>query len=415
MFTPPQSPTPPRVARSDGSDSPGTEDSASLISISSSSSSSSTPRGPPLALAPPPTRRQRVKLPKSAEIKKRTARRTRWTIFLVPVVLILITLSTRYVSHPAALDLLSSHGASKGWEEWASSVTRWRVHKRHPNPEPQAGGSAVISFATPTSSSTSAAVPSSSSTGTQTIPPIPASPPVLPTPFPQPLDTTLSQNFSTVVCQNFFSNMTQSQAFRSCRPFSLLQDTSAEFIQAQDNLTALNDILWGTCNTDIGVDQCVANMGWFSSTLQTQCATDLANKNSMAITTLKGLQAYSLLRDTACLADPNTNAYCYIEAVSNTNPSDLYFYQLPLGTALPNTVKPSCSSCTKSVMALYSQAQNVTALASTYPPAAQLVNAGSACGSGYAPESGLSGSAMGLRVPAVLSWVLVGFGILLVW
>ena len=69
------------------------------------------------------------------------------------------------------------------------------------------------------------------STPTQPVPTIPATPPVLPTPFPQPLDQTLNQNYSTVSCQNFFTNMTQSPAFRSCRAFSLLSQSSNAFIQ----------------------------------------------------------------------------------------------------------------------------------------------------------------------------------------
>lgn len=88
------------------------------------------------------------------------------------------------------------------------------------------------------------------------------------------------------------------------------------------------------------------------------------------------------MRKTACLADQSTGAYCYVEAVHSTEPADLYFYSLPYGTALPASIQPSCSACTKSVMAQYAQAgSNLTSLAQVYDQAAQLAN--KVCGSGY--------------------------------
>jgi hypothetical protein len=91
---------------------------------------------------------------------------------------------------------------------------------------------------------------------------------------------------------------------------------------------------------------------------------------------------------TGCLPDPATNSYCVVEAVFNTNPSDLYFYQLPLGTSLPNSTSPSCSACTKTMMGYYASAlQNetkgtLTGLEDTYAAAANLAVA--KCGQGYA-------------------------------
>jgi hypothetical protein len=95
-----------------------------------------------------------------------------------------------------------------------------------------------------------------------------------------------------------------------------------------------------------------------------------------------GLEAYTLMRQVACLSNQNTSAYCYVEAANNRNPSDLYFYSLPFGFPLPNNTDLSCSSCTKSVMALFaSQMNETTGLENTYNAAATL--ASSACGSGY--------------------------------
>ena len=98
------------------------------------------------------------------------------------------------------------------------------------------------------------------------------------------------------------------------------------------------------------------------------------------------------MHDTACLADPTTNAYCYLSAVRNTNPSDLYFYSLPLGIPLPSTATPSCSACSKSVMGIYatalqdpSQATLLTGLRSSYKASAQI--AAQFCGSAFALTS----------------------------
>lgn len=88
------------------------------------------------------------------------------------------------------------------------------------------------------------------------------------------------------------------------------------------------------------------------------------------------------MRQVACLSDQNTSVYCYIEAASNQNPSDLYFYSLPFGLPLPNNTDLSCSSCTKNVMALFgSQVNETTNFEETYSAAA--IMASTKCGSDY--------------------------------
>ena len=98
------------------------------------------------------------------------------------------------------------------------------------------------------------------------------------------------------------------------------------------------------------------------------------------------------MHDTGCLVDPTTNAYCYLSAVQNPNPSDLYFYSLPLGIPLPNSSKPSCSACSKSIMAIYAtalqdatQAKLLSGLKSSYEISAQI--AAQFCGSAFALTS----------------------------
>ena len=117
------------------------------------------------------------------------------------------------------------------------------------------------------------------------------------------------------------------------------------------------------------------------------------------------------MRDVACLPDVSTNAYCYVEALRN-HATDLYFYTLPFGIALPNSTLPSCSPCLKSVMSLYSQWQNLTALNEVYDAAAQISN--NACDNGFAMVTGAVSPAGRVDVPLIafmamlfcVSWLL---------
>lgn len=280
MFTPPPSPLPlPRIVISDDSD------------FSSSSSSSSLEKEPAdylsvLTQAEREQSRSSLQDEKrhmqsllavreaadaaiaSHERKARAGRRTRWAVFLVPAVLILVALTraSRYVSIPYnafdewdALDL-GAGGDNVSpisepdvrWTEGGIDLELSVGEQRHDREIMRHHRRQTLSLADPaapssdglitTSSSPSSASGSDSASPTttlsqtqQTIPPVPdaANPPTLPTPFPQPFDTTgSSSNLTTTSCANFFTNMTQnSEAFRTCRPFSLLEQFSNEFIE----------------------------------------------------------------------------------------------------------------------------------------------------------------------------------------
>jgi hypothetical protein len=179
MFTPPPSPLPPQELSFD----------------------QSAPAAPPE--------------PSTSTVEKRkSATRIRWSILAVPVVLVLITLTTRHISHPILLDSISPlpHEPRD-----IPEFDDWGHHKRNTSPQHLAAPHAARASSNPTPSVT-------------TVPTIPVNPP-LPTPFPQPFDTTLSKNFSTQACLDFYTNMTLSLPFRRCRPFGLLAEYSSQFIQ----------------------------------------------------------------------------------------------------------------------------------------------------------------------------------------
>lgn len=336
-----------------------------------------------------------------AESKRSTGRRAKWTVLFIPLALVLITASTRYITHPVAFDIFSE-SLPLDWHTISTKGADWRRHKRHPQDAEQtvvetsiiAGSTATLVFSsTPAASATSATSASVVATTTipasqQALPTVPTDPD-LPTPFPQSFDSDVSQNFSSMTCYQFFTNMTNTAAFRSCRPFSVLLQSSSSFIKVQDNLTELNNVIWGICNPTLGYSQCVTNMAWFASTLKTQCEADIEDNNANAVDTLASLQAYPTMYTAACLTDPTTDTYCYVNAVHNSDPSDLYFYELPLGINVPNSSTPSCSACTKSLMTVYADGLDNSStsgllddLRKTYPPAQELATGN--CGSDYA-------------------------------
>lgn len=204
MFTPPPSPDPFRNTREISPETPVTVKGGFLAAPSNNI---------PGCLSRPSS--SELEDVRRRKIKSQTTRRIRWTILLVPAILVLIAVPTRYFSQlqelvawPSQLEL-SNFGLGK----------EWHAHKREPSPEPA-----------PLPQQSSGGNSNSPSITTQTVPTIPASPPQLPTPFPQALDQSISSNFSTQGCQNFFLNMTASAAFRTCRPFSLLFQTSSDFV-----------------------------------------------------------------------------------------------------------------------------------------------------------------------------------------
>jgi len=151
-------------------------------------------------------------------------------------------------------------------------------------------------------------------------------------------------------------------------------------------------------------------MNNLATELRSQCAADLTAGNTLAVSALIGFSSFELYNEVGCLINPRDNTYCYLEALADTSPDDLYFYSLPLGISLPNTTVPTCSECTKAVMSIYSQfAINATLPLSHTYPAAQNKTA-TACGDGYAVPVQITNS--GLRTLSGPTGVLtVAFGL----
>ena len=135
------------------------------------------------------------------------------------------------------------------------------------------------------------------------------------------------------------------------------------------------------------------------------------------------------MQKAVCLANQRTSSYCFVDAVAaadNDGPSDVYFYQLPLGTPLPGTgtkegikLTTTCSTCVRSLMGLYSQyipkadggggLNNGTDLLirETYSDASDFVS--KKCGAGYASTVNVSSAAARVTtqwgIASLLLWV----------
>ena len=243
MFTPPPSPLPPR---SDFFHC--TDPSVPSLSLSPPSSPHESLNPVPVVSQPPLKNGARkggadASMLTVQDRKRRTAWRTGLTVMILPLLLALFTLFARFASRPPLLDLL--HGFSPGIRVNSATGTvraGYSPHELH-GLHPRQNRPSTMRSDEPTSTSASSAAgvvfPSKTPTSPSpqppppsgTVPTIPSSPPVLPTPFPQPFDTTLTLNFTTNSCETFFLNMTQSLPFRQCRPFSFLSQVSSSFLQ----------------------------------------------------------------------------------------------------------------------------------------------------------------------------------------
>ena len=92
-------------------------------------------------------------LPQQLLLKKR---RTRWTVILVPLALVLINLSTHFLTHPVALDVFAARDLS--WQ----IVADWTPHKRHANPNPPPAESTTTTVGSATLMGTALSLASSS-------------------------------------------------------------------------------------------------------------------------------------------------------------------------------------------------------------------------------------------------------------
>ena len=257
MFTPPPSPLPVPFKYSPHATPPVLYPLPSLPPSHQRSMSSA------VKLSSPPTpatyaareRREHATVLDIHDRKRRTGWCTCTMAISFPLLLVIVTLSTRYITpsrimHPVAGLFPESRpnaASAYGANPISDSVHLLQRRQSGPSADPSgvpASTSTPSGVLFPSLSAVSSSIPPTPTQSiSSTVPTIPSSSPVLPTPFPQPFDTTLANNFTTNSCENFFTNMTQSLPFRQCRPFSFLSQTSSAFLQVSASYRLSNSCI----------------------------------------------------------------------------------------------------------------------------------------------------------------------------
>ncbi|ORY70092.1 uncharacterized protein BCR38DRAFT_332331 [Pseudomassariella vexata] len=228
-------------------------------------------------------------------------------------------------------------------------------------------------------------------------------------PLPSPFDTALAANFSGTSgnCPSFINTILTNSTFKQCYPFSMLLQGSLSFFQAEKSMVSITQVLDATCEADSLM--CADYLDGVATDLisEANCATDFAQENQVVMQAYLGLSTYAMLYSASCLTDPETDAYCFANAVTNlTDTSNVYLYFLPLNVSLPLEATPSCGWCTQQTMGIFQSASAVRTqpIALTYGGAADTVN--DLCGEGFVnatlPAAQAENAALAMRQPPSL-------------
>ncbi|KAI0377834.1 hypothetical protein F5Y04DRAFT_284507 [Hypomontagnella monticulosa] len=223
-----------------------------------------------------------------------------------------------------------------------------------------------VSSATATASSSSSAQPS---------------PTVATGPLPTPFDGALASNFSGDdgggTCLAFLTGVLADPEFQKCYPISMLLEGSVAFFQAMKNIVQLTQVLETGCAAN--KTTCTPYLKDLSEKLKSNdnCGEDFQKQNTVVIQAYKGMIAYEEIYGATCLTDPETSAYCFVNAVTNqTTASNVYLYKLPLNSSLPKTALPDCDFCTQETMKIYqsASADRSKFIPNTYVKAAEQID-----------------------------------------
>ncbi|KAL2133891.1 hypothetical protein VTI74DRAFT_1507 [Chaetomium olivicolor] len=212
--------------------------------------------------------------------------------------------------------------------------------------------------------------------------------------LPTPLDSLSSSDFvsgpngEASPCPTFIHSFLNSPTFKECYPLSMLFDKSKSFFEAQKSLVGITRTLDATCAAN--ATSCNDYMKQLARDLikTENCGAEYQRKLPTVVDAYNAMVAYAPIYSVGCLKDENTGAYCYANAVTNlTNPSNSYFYFLPLNMTLPGTTIPACGSCIRQTMEVYqaATADRRQMIANTYVMAAKQVN--TICGPGFVNET----------------------------
>ncbi|KAI1107214.1 hypothetical protein F4804DRAFT_329503 [Jackrogersella minutella] len=201
-------------------------------------------------------------------------------------------------------------------------------------------------------------------------------------PLPTPFDGALAANFSGDdgggSCLDFINSFLADPTFQDCYPLSMLLKGSNSFFQAMRSLVEITQVLEKSCAAD--KQTCTNYLNDLAGKLisDDNCGQDYEKQNAVVVQAYKGMKAYEELYGATCLTDPDTSTYCFVNAVTNlTTSSNVYLYNLPFNSSLPQSALPACDYCTNETMNIYQSAaaDRTKWIANTYVPAAQQIDA----------------------------------------
>ncbi|KAI1501010.1 hypothetical protein F5X99DRAFT_418808 [Biscogniauxia marginata] len=207
--------------------------------------------------------------------------------------------------------------------------------------------------------------------------------------LPSPFDGALGADFASGdSCPGFFNEFLSNSTFKSCYPASLLLKSSQSFFQAQRSFFDVTQVLTATCAVD--VDSCTDYFNQLASDLisDDNCGEDYQDGNALVMQAYRGMTIYNTVYKATCLTDPESEAFCYAKAVTNsTTASNVFLYYLPYNSTLRDSAAPACNSCTSQTMGIYQAATSDrnSAIAYTYQSAAEHIN--SICGTNFVNET----------------------------
>lgn len=163
---------------------------------------------------------------------------------------------------------------------------------------------------------------------------------------------------------------------------------SLSFFNAAHSRTRLTQVLDATCAADLMV--CSLYFAGLANDLvsEARCGADFSRGNPVVVESHQGMLAYRPMYQASCLRNAASSQYCYVDAATDKdNPTDAYFYFLPLNVSLPAATKPTCNACLHDTMLVYHRAtaNRQAAIARTYPEAAMQVN--TICGPGFTNQT----------------------------
>lgn len=221
--------------------------------------------------------------------------------------------------------------------------------------------------------------------------------------MPTPFDT-MSINFANASCVSFYQNFLSNSTVMNCHAVSLLLENSNSFFHTLSSAAATSRVLDVACSQP--VSECASIMKSVADEMlqSDNCGPDYQSGNSVVQGTYRDFMAYEPMYRATCLTNPDTQNYCFVDAVTNTTtPDDYNVYFMPLGSRL-RAHHLTCNECLQATMNVYAQWATIDgqSLDTTYVPSARNVN--SVCGAGFAKTNITVGSAQvtggtGLTVP----------------